>query len=266
VDRTSWPGGEIMRDVTRGGLAGLVVGIVVAGFGGRLAMRLAALVVPSANGAFTENGNRIGEITLAGSAALVIFAGLAAAIFLAVVWVAISPWLPGRRPVRGLVAMPIAVAFGATALINADNPDFVVLGHDPFVVAILLALVAAMAPAMAVADGWFDRRLPHAASITSPAGRRSAWRSVRSWSSSRSRAGSRSRSASPSSPPAFSPSGGGCNGWAGPRLRLTACGSPVGRSWWPAPAWATRPSRPSSPARSASADRRGAVTRDPGPC
>jgi hypothetical protein len=170
VDRTSWPGGEIMRDVTRGGLAGLVVGIVVAGFGGRLAMRLAALVVPSANGAFTENGNRIGEITLAGSAALVIFAGLAAAIFLAVVWVAISPWLPGRGVVRGLVAMPIAVAFGATALINADNPDFVVLGHDPFVVAILLALVAAMAPAMAVADGWFDRRLPHAASITSPAG------------------------------------------------------------------------------------------------
>jgi len=170
MNRTPWPGGEILRDITRGGLAGLVVGIVVAGFGGRLAMRLAALVVPSASGAFTENGNRIGEVTVAGSAALIIFAGLAAAVFLAAVWVAISPWLPGRGVVRGLVAMPIAVAFGATALINADNLDFVVLRHDPVVVAILLALVAAMAPAMAVADGWFDRRLPHAASVASPAG------------------------------------------------------------------------------------------------
>lgn len=170
MNQTPWPGGEILRDITRGGLAGLVVGIVVAGFGGRLVMRLAALVVPSANGAFTENGNRIGEITFVGSVALIIFAGLAASIFLAVVWVAISPWLPGRGVVRGLVAMPIAIAFGAVALINAGNSDFVVLRHDPVVVAMLLALVAATAPAMAVADGWFDRRLPHAGSVASPAG------------------------------------------------------------------------------------------------
>ena len=170
MNQTPWPGGEILRDITRGGLAGLVVGIVVAGFGGRLVMRLAALVVPSANGAFTENGNRIGEITFVGSVALIIFAGLAASIFLAVVWVAISPWLPGRGVVRGLVAMPIAIAFGAVALINAGNSDFVVLRHDPVVVAMLLALVAATAPAMAVADGWFDRRLPHAGSVASPSG------------------------------------------------------------------------------------------------
>jgi hypothetical protein len=170
MNRGPWPGGDILRDITRGGLAGLVVGIVVAGFGGRLVMRAAALLVPSANGAFTENGNRIGEITVAGSVALIIFAGLAATIFLAAIWVAIAPWLPGRGVVRGLAAMPIAVALGAIGLINADNPDFVVLRHDPVVVAILLALVAATAPAMAVVDGWFDRRLPHAATVASPAG------------------------------------------------------------------------------------------------
>jgi hypothetical protein len=170
MNRAPWPGGEILRDITRGGLAGLVVGIVVAGFGGRLVMRLAAILVPSANGAFTENGNRIGEITLAGSVALIVFAGLAATIFLAVIWVAIAPWLPGRGVVRGLVAMPIAVALAAFGLINAGNPDFVVLRHDPVVVAILLALVSVTAPAMAVADGWLDRRLPHASAAASPAG------------------------------------------------------------------------------------------------
>ena len=170
MNRAPWPGGEILRDITRGGLAGLMVGIVVAGFGGRLVMRLAALLVPSANGAFTENGNRIGEITLAGSLALIIFAGLAATVFLAVIWVVIAPWLPGRGVVRGLVAMPIAVALAAFGLVNAGNPDFVVLRHDPVVVATLLALVAVTAPAMAVADGWLDRRMPHAAAVASPAG------------------------------------------------------------------------------------------------
>jgi len=170
MNRPLWPGGEILRDITRGGLAGLVVGIVVAGFGGRLVMRIAALLVPSANGAFTENGNRIGEITLAGSVALIIFAGLAATILLAVIWVVIAPWLPGKGVVRGLVAMPIAIALGAFVLISADNPDFVVLRHDPVVVLILLALVAVTAPAMAVVDGWLDRRLPHAAAAASPAG------------------------------------------------------------------------------------------------
>ena len=168
MNRAPWPGGEILRDITRGGLAGLVVGILVAGLGGRLVMRLAALLVPSANGAFTENGNRIGEITLVGSVALIVFAGLAASILLAVVWVAIAPWLPGRGVVRGLVAMPVAVALAAFGLINAGNPDFVVLRHDPIVVVILLALVAVTAPAMAVVDGWLDRRLPHAAAVASP--------------------------------------------------------------------------------------------------
>jgi hypothetical protein len=166
--RAAWPGGEILRDITRGGLAGLVVGIVVAGLGGRLVMRLAALVVPSASGSFTENGNRIGEITVVGTAGLIVGLGLVATVLLATVWVAISPWLPGKGLVRGLVAMPIAIALGAFALIDSGNPDFVVLAHDPVVVAILLALVAMTAPAMAVVDGWLDRRLPHAVSGRSP--------------------------------------------------------------------------------------------------
>jgi len=168
--RAPWPGEEITREIARGGLAGLIVGIVVAGFGGRLAMRLAALVVPGATGSFTENGNRIGDITLVGSAFLVVVIGLIGSIFLATVWVSISPWLPGRGVVRGLAAMPIAVAIGSSGLINAGNPDFVVLGHSPVVVAILLGLIAITAPAMAVADGWLDRRLPHAASSGSLAG------------------------------------------------------------------------------------------------
>lgn len=66
--------------------------------------------------------------------------------------------------------MPIAVAIGAFGIINGGNQDFVVLRHSPAVVASLIVLVAACAPAMALADGWLDRRLPKTVSSLSPAG------------------------------------------------------------------------------------------------
>jgi len=167
---TTWPAGEILRDISRGGLAGIVVGLVVAGLGGRIVMRIAALVVFSKNTPPTENGNRIGDITLGGSLGLIVFVGPLAAIFFGVVWVVISPWLPGTGLAKGLVAMPIAVALGAFGLIDGNNPDFLFLRRDPIVVAILIALVASIGPAMALADGWLDRHLPHAESRESSVG------------------------------------------------------------------------------------------------
>ena len=46
----TWQLGEILRDIARGGIAGLAVGIVVGGLGGRVAMRLIALLIPEATG------------------------------------------------------------------------------------------------------------------------------------------------------------------------------------------------------------------------
>ena len=168
--RIEWPVGEALRDIARGGLAGLFVGIVVAGVGGRLVMRLAAVLVPAATGRATENGNLIGDITLGGSLFLIVTVGLLAGVAFGVVWVVVAPWLPGRGVVRGLVAMPIAVGLGAFGLVDRFNPDFAILEHDPIVVASLVALVASAAPAMALVDSWLDRRLPIALSSQSSAG------------------------------------------------------------------------------------------------
>ena len=90
----SWPFGVILRDIARGGLAGLAVGVVVGGIGGRLAMRLIALLIPESTGRFTENGARIGDITLGGTFAVLLFGGLFAGIFVGTIWVVVSPWLP----------------------------------------------------------------------------------------------------------------------------------------------------------------------------
>lgn len=153
---------EVLRDITRGGLAGLVVGLLVAGIGGRLVMRLAALLVPGSIGRFTENGNVIGSITLDGSLALFVFGGLLFGAVAGSLWVVIRPWLPNDTATRALVTIPIAIALGTRGLIDDRNRDFDILGHDALVVASLVVLVALFGPALVVVDRWLDGRLPHA--------------------------------------------------------------------------------------------------------
>ncbi len=153
--------GEVLRDIARGGLSGLLVGVVGGGLGGRLVMRIAALLHPDAVGSFTENGNRIGDITLGGTLGLVLF-GLITCAIAGAVWVVVSPWIPGRTWVRALQTAGIAIAIGAPVLIIGRNPDFVILEHDPRVVALLVALVGAIGLSIALLDSWLERRLPHA--------------------------------------------------------------------------------------------------------
>ena len=152
-------GGAILRDIARGGIAGVLTGGLVGGLGGRVVMRAAALAVPDAAGRFTENGNLIGNITLLGSLGLVVF-GLFVGLFIGVFWVAVAPWIPGAGVRRALATMPIALAMGGVGLVGGDNSDFHVLHNNLLVVVMLLGLVAAVGFVVALADDLFDRRLP----------------------------------------------------------------------------------------------------------
>jgi hypothetical protein len=165
-----WRVGEILRDIARGGIAGLAVGVVVGGLGARIAMRLIALLVPSVTGSSTENGNRIGDITLGGSVGLILFAGLFVGIVAGTIWVVVSPWLPSRLGLRTLAAIPLAIGLGSFALVQGSNPDFIVLGYDPRVIVVLLGLVGLVGASMAVVDAWLDRRLPRPPSASVEAG------------------------------------------------------------------------------------------------
>jgi hypothetical protein len=156
------PLGEVLRDITRGGLAGIAVGIVLAGIGGRLVMRLAALLVPGAEGALTENGNVVGAITADGTAALVLFIGLFFGAVVGSLWVVIRPWLPARTGARALASVPIAIGLGTLGLIDASNSDFLILGRDPRVIASLVVLVGLFGPALVLAERLLERLLPHA--------------------------------------------------------------------------------------------------------
>ena len=173
----------IFRDIVRGGIAGVIAGLLVAGVGGRLVMRLAFLAFPATAGSLTANDNVIGKITLGGTLGLVLF-GAIAGLFVGTIWVALSTWIPWTGVRRALTTMPLAVALGTIVLINGENPDFVLLEHSPFVVSILLLLIGVVGLVVALADGWLDARLPRVegASPASPphtprsrSRRRSSW-------------------------------------------------------------------------------------------
>lgn len=153
---------EPLRDIARGGLAGLLTGILVAGVGGRVVMRAAALLVPDAAGRFTENGNRIGDITVSGTLGVVLGVGLFFGLAGATVWVVVAPWLPGGVGRRAVLAIPVAVALTSVSLVQASNPDFRILRHDVATVVMLLGLVAVAGLVISLVDSWLDRRLPAA--------------------------------------------------------------------------------------------------------
>ena len=154
------PVAEVMRDIARGGIAGIIVGFFVAGLGGRLDMRLATIRHEDTVGIFTENGEVIGHITLNGTLALMTFGGLGMGLLAGTIWVIVSPWIPGRGLARALVTAIVAVALGTPPLVQRTNPDFAVLGHDPIVVALLVGLVGIVGFSIAVVDRALDARLP----------------------------------------------------------------------------------------------------------
>ena len=150
----------VLRDIVRGGLAGTITGVIVAGVGGRLVMQFAAAAVPDAAGRLTENGNRIGAITLEGTFFLVLF-GVIIGLIVGAMWVALSPMIPWTGLRRAAATVPLAIALGGIGLVSGDNPDFVVLQHAPFVVLILLLLgVGAVGFVVPLMDDWLERKLP----------------------------------------------------------------------------------------------------------
>ncbi len=157
------PAGEVLRDIARGGIAGILVGIFVAGLGGRLVMRLATILHEDTVGRLTEQQAIVGAITFEGTMVLLLFGGLGMGLLAGMIWVIVRAWLPGHGLGRALVTGLLAVAIGSPSLIQRTNPDFSILGFDPVVVALLLALVFAVGFSMALTDGWLDRHLPRAA-------------------------------------------------------------------------------------------------------
>lgn len=147
---------DILRDVSVGGIASLVSGIVILGFGGRLVMFLSRVLHPEAIGRFTENGNEIGVFTVEGTLGLLIFGGITGGLAAAPVWVVMKPWIPQRWAVVGFGA----VSIGGFQLVASDNTDFDILEGPGVDIAMLLGLMFVFGVVVYLLDHFLDNRLP----------------------------------------------------------------------------------------------------------
>ena len=159
--RSRWEAAAaVIRSIAAAGIAGLVSGVLVAGVGGRIVMRLAAIADPSAEGFLTDSGNTVGEITLDGTLELIIFGGIFGGLFGAIVWVMVRPWLRRAGRWRPAGAAVVSATAGTIFVINSSNLDFEIL--DPAVLNVLMfvALLAVFGAAVSASDSWLHSRLP----------------------------------------------------------------------------------------------------------
>jgi hypothetical protein len=148
--------------VTVAVVSGLGSGILLAGAGGRLAMRLlAATAGDGAQGRITEAEEVVGEITVGGTIGFVVFTALFFGVATGGLFLLIRRWLPGGR-LGGLAfgGVLLVVAASRVEPLRRDNPDFDIVGPGWVSVVVFGALVVAHGMSVAAIAGRYSRTLP----------------------------------------------------------------------------------------------------------
>lgn len=144
-----------------GAIAGALMGMLIFGAGSRVLMRIAAMLSDAQRqGAITENGNAVGEVTLDGTLALLFFVGVLFGTVAGIAVMAVRPWLPASGPLRYLVTGAIGFAIAGPIVLeggeNADYRRFGILGLN---VCLFTALPFIFGVAVLPVIDWLDRRI-----------------------------------------------------------------------------------------------------------
>ena len=143
-------------------IGGVVAGIVAAGAGGRLVMRLlAATSGDRAQGLITEADEIVGEITVGGTIGFVVFGGLFAGLVSAVIYLLLRKWLPNGR-VGGLVlgGLLLVTLGSRVEPLRSNNPDFDLVAPAWLAVSAFAALAVLHALVVVAVMARVSRSLP----------------------------------------------------------------------------------------------------------
>ena len=142
--------------------SGLVAGILVAGAGGRLVMRLLALTSPaSAQGRITEADQTVGKITTGGTIGFVIFTAIFFGIASGMAYALIRRLLPRGR-LAGLTYGALLLVTVGTRIepLRRDNEDFDLVGPSTLSLLAFGALVVLHGMTVAALAARYGRALP----------------------------------------------------------------------------------------------------------
>jgi hypothetical protein len=131
-------------------VAGIAVGAVVAGLGGRLAMLVLRLTSPdSVRGIESDHGFTIGQVTLGGTYNLVVI-GSVVGVIGAVAYVAVRPWLVGPLWLRRSTVGATAAVVVGSMLVTTDGVDFTLLKPLWLAVSLFVGLAALVGVSLAI--------------------------------------------------------------------------------------------------------------------
>jgi hypothetical protein len=142
--------------------AGFGAGLLAAGAGGRLMMRLLAVTAgPGAQGSITEAGQVVGRISVDGTIGFIVFTALFLGLASGVLYLLLRPWLPVGR-MGGVVygALLLVVAGTRVEPLRRGNPDFDLVGPGWVSVAGFAALVLLHGMLVAALAGRISRLVP----------------------------------------------------------------------------------------------------------
>ena len=151
--------------------AGIGAGALMAGAGGRLAMRLlAATAGDAAQGRITEADQVVGRISTGGTLDFVVFTALFFGAATGALYMVLRRWLPrGRLGGMAFGALLLVAASTRIEPLRGDNPDFDIVGPGWVSVLVFSSLVLAHGMLVAALAARYSRALPQIAR---------GWRSV----------------------------------------------------------------------------------------
>jgi hypothetical protein len=164
ADGPSWEGAgrRYLWYVTVAVVSGVGAGILVAGAGGRLAMRLLAVTAgDTAQGRTTEADEIVGRISSGGTIGFIVFTGLFFGLATGVLYLLVRRWLPGGRR-GGLAFGALLLVVAATRIdpLRAENPDFDIVGPGWVAVVVFVALALAHGMVVAALAGRYGELAP----------------------------------------------------------------------------------------------------------
>jgi hypothetical protein len=143
-------------------VSGVGSGVLIAGAGGRLAMRLlAATAGDAAQGRETEAEEIVGRVSAGGTIGFIIFVALFFGLATGALYLLIRRWLPDGR-LGGVVYGLLLLVLVATRVdpLRADNPDFDIVGPGWAAVLVFGALVVVHGMLVAAIAGRYSNALP----------------------------------------------------------------------------------------------------------
>lgn len=142
--------------------AGIGAGVLAAGAGGRLVMRLLAVTAgPDPQGQRTEADEIVGRITAGGTFGFVVFTALFIGVASAAIYLLVRRWLPaGRAGGLAYGALLLVVAGTHIDPLRAGNPDFDLVGPGWLAVLAFTALALFHGMLTAALAGRLSRAVP----------------------------------------------------------------------------------------------------------